>query len=105
MSKELAKMNLIAIVQKLPKEDIEYIQDYVGFIEDENKELKSKLELYENGVYYSSKVDELQEELGQYKNIIKKIKKYIKENKKEYGSLEDNEKIILGIIREANNNE
>jgi hypothetical protein len=46
MSKELAKMNLIAIVQKLPKEDIEYIQDYVGFIEDENKELKSKLELF-----------------------------------------------------------
>jgi hypothetical protein len=43
MSKELAKMNLIAIVQKFPKEDIEYIQDYVGFMENEIEELKKKL--------------------------------------------------------------
>ena len=34
-----------------------------------------------------------------YKSIIKEVKEYIKENEKEYGSLEDNEKIILDILK------
>ena len=32
-------------------------------------------------------------------NIINKAIKYIKNNEKEYGSLEDNEKIILDILK------
>jgi hypothetical protein len=43
----------------------------------EIKELKSKLELYENGVIYSSKVDELQ-------NKIDKAIEYIESNPKVY---------------------
>ena len=31
-------------------------------------------------------------------NIIKEVREYIEENEKEYGSLEDNEKIILEIL-------
>lgn len=41
---------------------------------------------------------ELKEQLQQKEDIINKIKKYLRENEKEYGSLEDNEKIILRII-------
>lgn len=40
MSRMLSKMNLISVVQQLPKEDIETIQGYVEMIEDENKKLK-----------------------------------------------------------------
>lgn len=48
MSKMLFKMNLISVVQQLPKEDIETIQGYVEMIEEENQELKQKLDKYEN---------------------------------------------------------
>lgn len=43
MSKMLSKMNLISVVQQLPKDDIETIQGYVEMIEEENKRLKDKL--------------------------------------------------------------
>lgn len=44
MSKMLSKMNLISVVQQLPKEDIETIQGYVEMIEKENQKLKKQLE-------------------------------------------------------------
>ena len=47
MSRMLSKMNLISIVQQLPKKDIETIQCYVEMIEDENQELKKQLEAKE----------------------------------------------------------
>jgi hypothetical protein len=40
----LSKMNLISVVQQLPKEDIETIQGYVEMIEEKNQELKEELE-------------------------------------------------------------
>ena len=42
MSKMLAKMNLISVVQQLKKEDIEIIQGYVEMIEEENQELNKE---------------------------------------------------------------
>ena len=45
-------------ISKVRDEIIEKYND----LQQENHELKSKLECYENGVYYSSKVDELTEE-------------------------------------------
>ena len=44
MSKMLSKMNLISVVQQMPKEDIETIQGYVEMIEEKNQELKEELE-------------------------------------------------------------
>lgn len=44
MSKMLSKMNLISVVQQMPKEDIETIQGYVEMIEEENQQLKKQLE-------------------------------------------------------------
>ena len=43
MSRMLSKMNLISVVQQLPKEDIEIVQGYIGMIEEENKQLKDKI--------------------------------------------------------------
>lgn len=53
MSKMLSKMNLISVVQQLPKEDIETIQGYVEMIEEENQELKKQLEYLRSGEYYN----------------------------------------------------
>ena len=43
MSRMLSKMNLISVVQQLPKEDIETIQGYVEMIEEENETLYQSL--------------------------------------------------------------
>ena len=43
MSRELFKMNMISSVQKLDNEDIEIIQNYIETIEQENKQLKEKI--------------------------------------------------------------
>jgi len=48
--------------------------DYITNLEQENERLKSDLELYENGVYFSSENDKLQE-------IIDKAIEYIKKHK------------------------
>ena len=59
MSRMLSKMNLISVVQQLPKEDIETIQGYVEMIEQENKALNQK---YLNAVAdYETTMSELQE--------------------------------------------
>ena len=47
MSRMLSKMNLISVVQQLPKEDIETIQGYVEMIEQECEELKKQVEQYQ----------------------------------------------------------
>lgn len=44
MSRMLSKMNLISVVQQLPKDDVETIQGYVEMIEEENERLKKQLE-------------------------------------------------------------
>lgn len=44
MSRMLSKMNLISVVQQLPKEDIETIQGYVEMIEQENNVQKAMIE-------------------------------------------------------------
>lgn len=44
MSRMLSKMNLISVVQQLPKEDIETIQGYVEMIEVENQKYKEVID-------------------------------------------------------------
>ena len=51
MSRMLSKMNLISVIQRLPKEDIEIIQGYVEMIEEENQELKKQLDEYKGSHY------------------------------------------------------
>ena len=57
MSKMLSKMNLISVVQQLPKEDIETIQGYVEMIEEENQELKKQLEEYKKKLMIATKME------------------------------------------------
>ncbi len=74
MSKMLSKMNLISVVQQLPKEDIETIQGYVEMIEEQNRELKKK---YLNAVAdYETTMAEKNE-----------LKKQLEENKDNYNCL------------------
>lgn len=61
MSKMLSKMNLISVVQQLPKENIETIQGYVEMIEEENQELKEVIDkinhILNNQINYREFVD------------------------------------------------
>ena len=73
---ELTKMNLIAIVQQLPKEDIEFVQTYITILEDklqqkeniikevreyiENKDNQTKRGIYPN-YWYEIKVKDILE--------------------------------------------
>lgn len=89
MSRMLSKMNLISVVQKLPKEDIETIQGYVEMIEEENKQLKEKLDKYENpedmtlfAMWCTEKVKDENEKLNSLVNScqeeIRQLKKQLK---------------------------
>lgn len=74
MSKMLSKMNLISVVQQLPKEDIEIIQGYVEMIEEENKKLKdnwNKLREYIGAEWYSYDNDSVEFEVA--KDILNKM--------------------------------
>nr|DAU64287.1 MAG TPA: hypothetical protein [Caudoviricetes sp.] len=83
MSRMLSKMNLISVVQKLPKEDIETIQGYVEMIEEKNQELKKQLheasikiqEMTEQDIECPSNCDKLRKlnkQLEEVNNFIKK---------------------------------
>lgn len=76
MSKMLSKMNLISVVQQMPKEDIETIQGYVEMIEEENQELKKQLENYKKlgFKYLQDKNNNLEK---QQKEFIKWLEDYL----------------------------
>lgn len=64
------------------------------------------IEQFQNSKAVSNLIKEI-EKLGHYKHLYSEVKKqkddvveYIKENEKEYGSLLDNEKIILRMLGE-----
>lgn len=107
MSKMLSKMNLISVVQQLPKEDIETIQGYVEMIEEENQELKLQLsgtthcfdeeehrelkkqlheasltiqEMTEQDIWCPSSCDKLEKLITQQKGFIK----YLEEKEKQF---------------------
>lgn len=82
MSRMLSKMNLISVVQQLPKEDVETIQGYVEMIEEENEKLKAELQLYQGALKREHeaihKVNDLEEENQKYKEVIDKVSSQIK---------------------------
>lgn len=59
------------IGSELSYEETHLLLDYITNLQQENHELKSKLECYENGAYYSSKVDELEQENERLKEKTK----------------------------------
>lgn len=82
MSRELYKMNLISVVQKLPSEDIETIQGYVEMIESENRELKKQLEEKQNplkGIFAQVNDDTLLRDCGNMNAEINELKNQQKE--------------------------
>ena len=57
----------------IPKDVFNELFDEMSNWRDESKQLKAKLEMYENGVYYSSENDKLKE-------VIKEAREYINSN-------------------------
>lgn len=127
MSRMLSKMNLISVVQQLPKEGIETIQGYVEMIEEENQELEKQLEertkMYQNAYDYSQKMEgkaiiletqqkELKKQLEQYQEevcildmrtdenikLINQQKKFIKYLEDEIKSYKNRDKYMVTDI-------
>ena len=92
MSRMLSKMNLISVVQQLPKEDIETIQGYVEMIEEENQDLKKQLEEYikQNMKLKDELFDKRKEYQDTYKDVRIEIKEY-KTQQKEFINYLENE--------------
>ena len=89
MSRMLSKMNLISVVQKLPKEDIETIQGYVEMIEEENQELELELSGYRKAILNNKEMLGLKE---QNQELRKQLEEYIKQNMKLKNELFDKRK-------------
>jgi chromosome segregation ATPase len=51
----------------------------------------------------NKKIEEKDKEIERLNNKLNAIRKYLKDNEQEYGSLEDNEKIILDILNGDSN--
>ena len=89
MSRMLSKMNLISVVQKLPKEDIETIQGYVEMIEEETQELELELSGYRKAILNNKEMLGLKE---QNQELKKQLEEYIKQNMKLKNELFDKRK-------------
>lgn len=81
MSKMLSKMNLISVVQQLPKEDIETIQSYVEMIEEKNQELELELSGYRQAILNNKEMLGLKEKNQELKKQNQVLKKQLEERK------------------------
>ena len=113
MSKMLSKMNLISVVQQLPKEDIETIQGYVEMIEEENKRLlktithneKCRRKMQKSLMSIIEKQKEVIYKALEYINKYESIKAYYEyideDGYDEYNYDEDFKKELLDILSEV----
>ena len=101
MSRMLSKMNLISVVQQLPKEDIETIQGYVEMIEEENQDLKKQLEEYikQNMKLKDELFDKRKEYQDTYKDVRIEIKEYKTQQKEFINYLENEIKLYENDIQ------
>lgn len=81
---DLTRMNLIAIIQQLPKEDIEFVQTYINTLEEKNQELRIQVSARE-------------EVANKYKDIIDKVVNFTKE---EFGCGDDNKGMFYYLYPE-----
>lgn len=54
----------------ITKHDSRVLLYYITNLQKENKHLKSELECYENGLYFSSEVDKLQEKINKAIDVL-----------------------------------
>jgi chromosome segregation ATPase len=112
----------VRMVEKTKEEYNKKIGELYSVIENQEKIIRDLQENYNNELdekdlliknledklntqrkYYQNRLMKIQQKNEQLQQRIDKAIKYIKENQKEYGSLLDNEKIILGILKGGNN--
>lgn len=97
----MSKEELYKALKTFDREDLTYendefcnnFEEYMNIMKQE-KAIEVFMSI-EDMIKYSK----LEQEIERLNNIIKEVREYIKGNEEEYGSLEDNEKIILDILR------
>ena len=76
-------------------------QEEIERLTKENQELKSKLELYENGVYFSSKVDEKDKQIDKLKEWINIVQQNKDNRHSEPFIFTDELNELLDILKEV----
>ena len=94
MSRMLSKMNLISVVQQLPKEDVETVQGYVEMIEEENKKLKAELQLYQGAL---KREHEAIHRVNDLEEVIDRLN-FIKNRKNQGASQENINKMAIKFV-------
>ena len=81
-----------------------YFDEFLNMnCDDKIKEQQEEIERLNNIIEgLDNTIENLEEVIKHKDSIIKEVREYIKSNEKEYGSLEDNEKIILEILKKEN---
>ena len=80
----------------IPKDVFKELFDEMSNWRDESKQLKAKLEMYENGVYYSSENDKLKE-------VIEEVRKYVGSEEMYNCSFEEETNKLLQILDKVKN--
>ena len=78
-------------------DDVWLILDYITNLQEENEELKANLEMYENGVYFSSENDKLQERIDKAREYIECGKTF--DDIEVARIIDKYEKILLEILK------
>lgn len=108
MSKTLSKMNLISVVQQLPKEDIETIQGYVEMIEELKNKYNIRLlnQISENiepdcEDYYLAEIETKAHKYDLIQNQQKEFIKWLEEKEKRFDMIGDpiNSGACCGILQ------
>lgn len=97
MSKELEKMNIISIVQKLKADDVIILQKYIENLEKENEKLRHYKTLYQSLKRQKDiEIEQLKEELESSIGIVKHnmiIQKHVDRERKLQKKIEAKEEV------------
>ena len=93
---DLDKMNLIAIVQQLPKDDIDFIETYISIMEEKITKLKRENNLLKADIEASQEIiGDYKKEEERLKDFMKRAKDRLIEIEKKYGYILDDVIFIL----------
>lgn len=102
MSKELEKMNIISIVQKLKEDDVIILQKYIENLEKENEKLRHYKILYQSLKRQKDiEIEQLKEELESSIGIVKYnmiIQKHVDRERKLQKKIEAKKEAVEFII-------
>lgn len=78
-NEKVIEIAVILTMSDINVDDCIKITDFIGELFRENQELKAELELYENGIYYSSELNKKDKEIEELKKQQKEFIEYLED--------------------------